>query len=91
MRLSRLPRGAFGSGLSRAPLPPAAPVARPEPGRYDARRKPWRSAVAHHEHDPSSAKDGLVNLVLTLALWASLLALFLGVPHLLAVSVFGSH
>jgi hypothetical protein len=55
--------------------------------------KPWRSALAHHEHDRSSstAKDGLVNLVLTLALWAALLGLFLGVPHLLARSMFGSH
>jgi hypothetical protein len=53
--------------------------------------------LAHHEHDQgngtssSTAKDGLVNLVLTLALWAALLALFLGVPHLLARSMFGGH
>jgi hypothetical protein len=47
--------------------------------------------LAHHDHDQTSAKDGLVNLVLTLALWGALMAIFLGVPHLMARSVFASH
>ena len=46
--------------------------------------------MAHHDHD-TTAKDGLVTLVLSLALWAALLGLFLGVAHLLAKSMFASH
>ena len=50
--------------------------------------------MSQHAHDDeTTAKDGLVTLLLSLALWGGLMALFLGVGHLLAASMFagGGH
>lgn len=46
--------------------------------------------MSHHPED-TTARDGLITFVLSLALWGSLMAVFLGVGHLLAVSVMASH
>ena len=45
---------------------------------------------SHHVTD-SSAREGLVTFVLSLALWAGLLGLFLGVGHLLANYMAAGH
>ena len=39
----------------------------------------------------TSAKDGWIILAVSLALWFTLLAIFLGVGHELAVSLFAAH
>jgi hypothetical protein len=44
------------------------------------------------DRDPqTSARDGWITLVASLALWLTLLALFLGVGHLLATSMAQGH
>jgi len=44
------------------------------------------------EREPqTSARDGWITLVFSLALWLSLLALFLGVGHKLALSMVAGH
>ncbi len=43
-------------------------------------------------HEPETkAKDGLIILALSLALWIGMLAIFLGVGHLLAVNIMAGH
>ena len=46
--------------------------------------------MSGHESE-TNAKDGLIILALSLALWVGLLAIFLGVGHLLAVSIMAGH
>lgn len=46
--------------------------------------------MSDREHQ-TSAKDGWVTLAFSLALWLLLLALFLGVGHLLASSMAAPH
>ncbi len=48
--------------------------------------------MSQHDHDDhSSAREGLVNMVLSVALWLGLLGLFLGVGHLLANAMASGH
>ena len=47
--------------------------------------------MSHPSSDESTAREGLVTLVLSLALWGSVMAVFLGVGHLLALSIVASH
>ena len=49
--------------------------------------KPSGGAMAHgHEEHQTTARDGMINLVLTLLLWLALLGVFLGFGHWLAMS-----
>ena len=43
------------------------------------------------KHEEGSAKEGLITFALSMALWLGMLAIFLGVGHLLAVSMVAGH
>ena len=47
--------------------------------------------MSENHEDETNAKQGLINLALSLALWGGMLALFLGVGHLLGVSMSQGH